>query len=64
MIKTKLMTSRDDNIRSIQQCAAKILKTDGPAGFFKGGAIRVANISFLSVIFFSVYELFLTRIDL
>ena len=62
VIKTKLMTSRSDDVRTIRQCVNKIILTDGPLGFYKGGLLRVANISFLSVIFFSVYEFFSNRI--
>lgn len=64
VIKTKLMTSRDDNMRSISACVKRIMATDGPLGFFKGVTLRVANIAFLSSIFFSVYEFFRARVEL
>ena len=64
VVKTKMMVSRQKEMETIRFIAMKIYSIDGALGFFKGGAIRVANISFLSVIFFSVYENALKRIDL
>lgn len=56
--KTKLMTQRDGYYKNLFDCLTKVRKEEGFASLFKAGHIRVFNVSFGGIVFFSSYEFF------
>lgn len=56
--KTKLMTQRDGYYKNLLDCLTKVRKEEGFASLFKAVHIRVFNVSFGGIVFFSSYEFF------
>jgi len=56
--KTKLMTQRDGYYKNLYDCLTKVAKEEGVLSLFKAAHIRVFNITFGGVVFFSSYEFF------
>lgn len=56
VIKTRMMVNREACSATMYRTTLDLLSDEGLAGFFKGCHIRVASVSFASVLFFSIYE--------
>jgi len=56
--KTKLMTQRDNYYKNLFDCLNKVAREEGFASLFKAVHLRVFNITFGGVVFFSSYEFF------
>lgn len=54
--KTKLMTQRDGYYKNLLDCLVKVRKEEGFLNLFKAVHIRVFNVSFGGIVFFSSYE--------
>jgi solute carrier family 25 S-adenosylmethionine transporter 26 len=56
--KTKLMTSRDGKYKNLIDALAKVTTEEGFMKLFSAAHIRVFNLSFGGIVFFSSYEFF------
>ena len=56
VIKTKLMTQRDNHYKSFSDCALKVSREEGLMEFSKGGMIRMITLGICGNIFFGIYE--------
>lgn len=54
--KTKLMTQRDGYYKNLFDCLNKVAREEGFGSLFKAAHIRVFNITFGGMVFFSSYE--------
>jgi len=50
------MTQRDQYYKNLLDCLTKVAREEGMLSLFKAAHIRVFNISFGGVVFFSSYE--------
>ncbi|CAD8047197.1 unnamed protein product [Paramecium sonneborni] len=56
VVKSKLMTQRNQFYDSLRGCIKSIYETEGILGFFRAAHIRTMQISISGIVFFSAYE--------
>ncbi len=56
--KTRLMTQRDNYYKNLPDALSKIIKEEGVMKLFSAAHIRIFNLAFGGVVFFSSYEFF------